>query len=308
MPTRVALRVVIATLFLVIFFPPCRALDDKQQPGRLPLEFEIASVRPVKNTTITSWRLGYDGDTFRARNETISQLVEYAYKKQDSEIIWGNVRAPKELFTITAKISTELAEQLKQMSNEERGDARRKIVQNLLETRFKLIAHEELRERPAYILTAGKASSKLTRVTAEDSVIDKENLWKNKPLSSLRSYGDIQDWHAEAFPFLFLPRYLSQELRIPVIDRSNISGKVSFHLRWTSETHGLADTMMPADMRLAANEQNKTSGEDLPSDLTEYPAPPLPVALKEQLGLVLTRQRINLPVLVIDHVESPTDN
>jgi uncharacterized protein (TIGR03435 family) len=308
MSNRIALRVVITALCLVIFSPPCRALEVKKQEDKLPLEFEVASIRPVKNLATMTWGLRFDGDTLRAKNESIAQLVQYAFNKKNSEILWGKVEVPKELFVITGRVSPELAAQLKQMTEEERWDAHRKMVQNLLKTRFNLVSHEELRDRPAYVLSVGKGKRKIAFVTGEEQVIDKEDLSKNKPASSMRSYGDIQDWQVEGLPFSFFLQDLSQELQAPVMDKTNISGDVAFHLRWTSETQGLFDSKVPAEMRLRDNMQAKMRHEDQPSDLADFPAPPISIALKQQLGLVLSSQRMKLPVLVIDHVEFPTDN
>jgi uncharacterized protein (TIGR03435 family) len=64
----------------------------------------------------------------------------------------------------------------------------------------------------------------------------------------------------------------------PVVDKTNITSAIDFELRWTPD--------------------DKVDGE-YPSVFT---------AVQEQLGLKLEPQRLPVEVLVIDHVERPTEN
>jgi uncharacterized protein (TIGR03435 family) len=81
------------------------------------------------------------------------------------------------------------------------------------------------------------------------------------------------------FPTLFT---FASEVGRPVIDRTGLKGSYDFKLKWTPEGRG---------------------GE-LPAD-----APPgLFTAIQEQLGLKLEAAKGPVKVLVIDHVERPTEN
>ena len=72
-----------------------------------------------------------------------------------------------------------------------------------------------------------------------------------------------------------------------VQDKTGLTGRYDFELRWKG--------MAAAD-----------AGEDNGSDAA--PAPPLPTALQEQLGLKLEGAKAPVKVLVIDHVEMPSEN
>jgi uncharacterized protein (TIGR03435 family) len=73
-----------------------------------------------------------------------------------------------------------------------------------------------------------------------------------------------------------------------VVDRTGLSGRYDFTLEWTPESN-----------RPAA------SDTDAQSDLR---GPTFEEALKEQLGLKLESTRAPVDVLVIDHVERPSEN
>ena len=69
-----------------------------------------------------------------------------------------------------------------------------------------------------------------------------------------------------------------------IVDRTGLTGKYDFKLAWTPET--VSTDATPADN---AN-------------------PTLFTALQEQLGLKLQPEKDPVPVIVIDHVEMPSEN
>jgi len=77
---------------------------------------------------------------------------------------------------------------------------------------------------------------------------------------------------------------LSNELGTPVLDKTGLTGKYSFELKWTPGQPSAAP--QPAD-------------PDATSIFT---------ALPEQLGLRLESQKAPVEILVIDRVEKPSDN
>jgi len=75
-----------------------------------------------------------------------------------------------------------------------------------------------------------------------------------------------------------LAAYVGNRLSRIVIDKTGLSGAYDFILEWS------------------------------PSEEADAPAPPLVAALREQLGLRLETQKSPVEVLVIDHVDRPTEN
>jgi uncharacterized protein (TIGR03435 family) len=82
---------------------------------------------------------------------------------------------------------------------------------------------------------------------------------------------------------------LSPRVERPVQDRTGLTGNFDFELRWTPESRGQGppDAVAP------------------PIDIN---GPSLFVALQEQLGLKLESTKGSIDVLVIDHVERPTED
>jgi uncharacterized protein (TIGR03435 family) len=78
----------------------------------------------------------------------------------------------------------------------------------------------------------------------------------------------------------------------PVVDKTGFAGEFDFTLRWT-----------PDETQFAG------MGIHVPPLMDNPNAPPeLFTAIQEQLGLRLEAQKIPSEVLVIDHVERPSEN
>ena len=72
----------------------------------------------------------------------------------------------------------------------------------------------------------------------------------------------------------------------PVLDKTGLTGTFDFTIEWTPELNGL-----------------------LPPDVEPDPSGPTFLeALKEQLGLKLDSQKGPVDVIVVDHVEHPSEN
>jgi uncharacterized protein (TIGR03435 family) len=84
-----------------------------------------------------------------------------------------------------------------------------------------------------------------------------------------------------------LAQQLSLQLGKPVVDKTGLTGKYDFTLRWAQ------------DATLSSNEVNATEQN------TSAATPPLFTAIQEQLGLKLEPQTAPMDVLIIDHVEWP---
>jgi uncharacterized protein (TIGR03435 family) len=80
---------------------------------------------------------------------------------------------------------------------------------------------------------------------------------------------------------------LSSQLQKPVVDKTGLTGKYDFTLRWSTEQLSLVPGPPTGDPG------------NLPSIFT---------ALREQLGLRLDSTRGPLEVLVIDRAEKPSEN
>lgn len=96
-------------------------------------------------------------------------------------------------------------------------------------------------------------------------------------------------------PLELLTAQLSARLGHPVIDKTGLKGVYAFNLHWTPDA--------------TEAEHLKQSGEPVASEPTpEANGPSLTNALQDQLGLKLVPRTEPMQVLVIDHVEQPSEN
>ena len=88
-----------------------------------------------------------------------------------------------------------------------------------------------------------------------------------------------------------LAEQLAEALGRPVVDKTGIQGRYKLALEWTP------------DDRTAPPGGDSASGSPAPDS-----GPSIFTALEEQLGLKLESQKGPVQVLVVDHVELPTEN
>ncbi len=149
----------------------------------------------------------------------------------------------------------------------------REMLQVLLADRFHLKVHHEMREMPVYALVPGKNGSKLKPSVPDAGEggrlqVVDRNYRMAIPKASM---DDVVDAVANAF------------LDRPVVDRTGLTG-----------TYDLKLYIHP-DIR-------SNRGEPNDADISIFPA------VQEQLGLKLEPQKASVPILVVDHVEKPSEN
>ena len=91
-----------------------------------------------------------------------------------------------------------------------------------------------------------------------------------------------------------LANVLSRFAGRPVINKTGLTGKYDFTLKWTPD-----ESQGPMD-------GGKFQHDDAPAP--ESSGPSLFTAIQEQLGLKLEPQKAPMDVLVIQHVERPSEN
>jgi len=145
------------------------------------------------------------------------------------------------------------------------------MLRQLLADRFKIVFHRETREMRAYALTSADGGKKL-HPSAPGTVPSRQNTAK----STVEKAASMPEF----------AEFMGDVLETPVVDQTNLKGRYDFVLDFTS--------YLPTLNR--------------PTQLDDFLAI-LPSALKGELGLKLERQsKIPIEVLVIDHVEKPSEN
>ena len=189
------------------------------------------------------------------------------------------------------------------------------MLQVLLEERFRLKTHREMRDMPVYAMTAGKAGLKVQPL-AEGACapLDLEHpppLRKpgDPPLNVCgvllfrpTGKGEMTIEVRGSTMTQFAQR-LSQFLDRTVVDKSGIAGKFNFQLEFTPDPNMPGQSALAgrgADLGDTANPGNPTPPPDS--------GPNLFAALQEQIGLKLSSEKGPVSFLIIDRVEKPTAN
>lgn len=152
------------------------------------------------------------------------------------------------------------------------------MLRSLLTSQFKLAAHFENRTLPAYDLVVDANGPKLLEV-------DGIRMMQLGP-GELNSQGTPMDLLAMQF---------AQRAGRPVVDKTGLKGSYAFNLHWTpgpSEPKSLYTD--------DSEEQGTASAPGANSSFF--------TALQDQLGLKLVPNNEPVQVLVIDHVEQPSEN
>ncbi len=178
------------------------------------------------------------------------------------------------------------------------------MMQKLMEDRFHLKIHRETREGPVYFLTVARGGPKLHSFT-EGSCTP----WSNPPppLQPGTKYcgstvrGGISS-SAEALGATV--DEFSKTLRLlvdrPVIDKTGITGRFDIRVEFSREGTELAA------IRTVPPRAGTVPG---PAPASDPAGPPsIFTALQEQLGLRLESGRGPVDMLVIDHIEKPSEN
>lgn len=272
------------------------------------LEFEVASVKQnnsdLPKRPYSNFSMGPDdiyssnGGLFIARNWPFVYYLQFAYKITAGQYLALTRRLPDwtkiDRFDIEARAEGDPTK-----------DQMRLMVQSLLAERFKLAIHHEAQQVPVFALVLakqGKTGPKLLPHPASDTTCSNAPLTIPGPGSAQLP----QPTAAAGFPvtcggLASLPsstpgriawgyRNVTMALIVgqmpmfglldrPVIDQTGLAGNYDFRIEFAPEAPGF-DTSGPTFLE----------------------------ALREQVGLKLNPQKGPVDVIIVDHVEHPSEN
>jgi uncharacterized protein (TIGR03435 family) len=270
------------------------AVPDAQTPADdgKPLAFEVASIKPSRSDETGGSMAFQPGGRFRAVNMPAQSLVAVAYGNGKallgSQIAGAPAWLAESRFDIQATVSADVASQVVMGFGQMAPTLRA-----LLEDRFKLKAHMETRDEPIYELVKARTDGRLgpgLRASGVDCLAlvqqRRDNPSAAQPLPSPCRAGLKASpgmFSAGSSPIANLVPTLTTATGRMVFDRTGIAGNFIIELTWTP-------TGLPAD---------PSSGDAPPSIFT---------AVQEQLGLKLESATGPVDVLVIDHIEHPTED
>jgi uncharacterized protein (TIGR03435 family) len=301
MPTKLRLAAVAIGLF-------CAPRSRAQQPAAASPVFEVASVRPCKDSEAGGRRGDPSQNTpgrLTLRCQNVMGFISLAYQFYAN----GRVNAPwswppieggpgwisSGRYEINAKAEGAPPEAI----------THGPMLRALLEDRFKLKIHRETREIQAYVLTVGKSGPKLqpfkegscTPFDFATALLPPE---PPAPGTTAPCEGRMEtngpNWlfDTQATTLEEFCQRLGQMLDRPTIDRTGLAGRHDFHLEFA------VDETAPPPHRPGSDPIR-------PPDAGPASGPSIFTAI-QKLGLKIERGKGPGEFLVIDHVERTSAN
>ncbi len=187
-----------------------------------------------------------------------------------------------ERYDINARISDADAEAWKDPVRQK--EMLRAMLQTLLAERCKLVVHREMKDKPIYALVVGKNGPKLkaAEIAEPDAIHAKYPNASTIPGNG-GMFGEGKDGGLDLYGVTIgtLALALNAPGERPVVDKTGLTGRYDIHLP-----------------RMQGPTSVDTGADDIPTIFT----------VVEQLGLKLETQKDQLEILVIDHIERPSEN
>ena len=243
--------------------------------------FEVATVKLSKPNGSGS-SINFDPGRIRTENVSLQHLITFAYHLSsgaEDQLLGGPSWVQTTAFDMEAKEEEAVAARLQAMSQEQREDVMRLMLQRLLADRFKLKVHTEMKERSVNALVVAKGGPRLA-VAGDAPSVDAPG---KQEWSGLHNSGGQMEGRDVTLAVLTdtlgsQPEFGGRTL----VDNTGLTGRYNFKLKW-------------------APEQTVNAG-------TDVGGPSLFSALQEQLGLKVEARKVPMKIVVIDHVEMPSEN
>ena len=258
------------------------ATDAKAGEGLLPdARFDVATIKPSSPDVRGSSAGSQPNGTFFSKGNPLKDVICSAYGVLTLQCVGGPGWIESDRYDIEAKPDGSTAEQMLKLSWKQRGAVEDRMKQALLADRLKLKAHFETREMPIFALVVAKGGLKMHEAKPGDTYASGLKRSDGKPFGagvfSISGNGTVT---AQGMSLDTLALNLPGMTGHLVENRTGLTGLYDFTFRYS-----VADPPPP--------------DSNLPSLYT---------ALEEQLGLKLEPEKGPVKVLVIDHVERPTEN
>ena len=261
--------------------------------GPLP-SFEVASIRPWKRPPppppgeqVISERVEKRSSVRTSdRIQFIGQaelLIASAYNlpigSERSRIIGSPDWASNEenSYEVQAKIESSIFAAMQSKTAAQQREEVELMEQSLLAERFKLKVHFERRQMQTFALVVAKSGPKLT--SAKNGEINKLAAVSRGEETEMTATSVTMDQLVH-FPIGISGPEIGGH---PIVDQTGLKGTYDFTLKWSSQ-------------QSAAGQENRA---DAPAFFT---------AIQEQLGLKLVPSKGPVEVIVVDHIERPTEN
>jgi len=237
--------------------------------------FEVATIKPAAPGEGGRWIRMLTTNEFAAKNHALKTLIAAAYNLSPRAISGGPAWVDSVRYDILARTPGGVRPNLNEQMS---------MLRSLLSDRFRLEFHREPQELRSYALTIAKAGPKLKESTVSSDVAPQGP----PPLIFVVS-PQLVRLPGRSATMVELASVLQRAaLDDPVLDKTGLTARYDFDLEFTPD-----ETVF---------------GGVLGKGVDDSAKPGLFAAIQQQLGLKLEKTRGTVDVLVIDHVERPSEN
>jgi uncharacterized protein (TIGR03435 family) len=274
------------------------------------LEFDVASIRESKTggPPYSNFPLG-PGPIFGAKdglllakNQTLLGYILFAFKPDMLQSKQFQAQLPDWARTTSYDIEA-------RASGSPTKDDMRLMMQSLLEERFHLVIHREMREAPAYALVLAKPDTLGPRIKphpAGDPDCAKTKFTKTTTGTYPTCGASSPIVPETPGDFATAVYNMTMDAIAVELGRTAALGRVAYltDRRVVNRTRltGAYDYMLEF-----APEQTLSARPDTSAD-SEPGGPSFTEAVKKQLGFKLVPERSPVEVIVVDHIEKPSEN
>ena len=282
-------------MFCLLSVLPIRAQSTQPTTAPVP-SFEVATVKPNRSgdpRTLIGGPLG----RFTTTGTTTKFLIAYAYDVKGFQVSGGPSWVDSERYDIDAKVPDSITQEALKLPFDQIKQQYLLMVQALLGDRFKLKLSYQTKELPVLALVVAKNGPKIREATPGDTYPN--------GIKGPDGHAIGRTWRmargeliGQGVSMESVGGVLSQYLGRTVLNQTGLKGDYDFTLQWTPDPDEGAMLKGPEDAR------SGTDNAPLPDSI----GPAIFTAIQEQLGLKLESQKAPVQILVIDHVERPSEN
>jgi uncharacterized protein (TIGR03435 family) len=262
------------------------------------LSFEVVSVKPNRSGDMRTG-IRFQPGRFTSTGSTVKQLIGLAYNVRDFQVTGGPSWISSDKFDIDAKEPDGFTEELQKLPPDQRREKMGLLLQSLLADRFQLKVSHGTKDLPIYALVVAKNGPKIQAAKPGDTYPN----GMKAPDGRVLGHGGMMGMSpgqltGQGVPLAFLVQQLAQQLGRNVLDQTGLKGNYDFTLKWTPDQGSPGMFQSPPGAGPAP--------DNAPPPDTSGPS--IFTAVQEQLGLKLESTKGPVEILIIDHVEKPSEN
>jgi len=208
-----------------------------KMPADATPEFDVATIKPSPPEWQSS---GFkdDGRRIWCENESVNDIIAFAYGIHKKQIVGGPSWLGEDYFTVDGVPDVVGEPNYRQMQG---------MYRALLKSRFNLAFHHETRELSAYVIRLGKGDPKLAKSLGDPTRLPDTTFteWNSQAITFRATNVTMADvtWN------------MGMALDRPFVDQTGLTGRYDFVLRWAPESAQPGEPNGPPNVFTAMQEQ-----------------------------------------------------